>query len=565
MRLSAYQRHRELLYSAVHAIEAGACHRPFTEATGQDAADAGMRSTRTAGKVFRSLLGRPFDLGQPGELGRVRTESAPYGIDLDIAYPRCDPAELVAAAGRAAAGWRAAGPYQRAGLAVEILRRLNTRSHELALAVHHTTGQPLEAAFRAAGPPAQDRALEAVAQAFAESERVPADLHWESAERGGRPRALRGTCTLVPRGVSLLVGCPDFPLWNGCPGLFASLVTGNPVVVAPHPRSVLPLAITVRVARQVLAEAGYSSDLVTLAVAEPERQIHRRLATDPMVRIVDYTGSVRFADWLEQHACHAAVFANRTGLNTVVVDSTDNYRGLVRGLALASCRCNGTVRTTPQNILVPERGFATDEGHKTLRDLGADLGDAVDRLLGHPARVAKVLGAVTADEVRGALTEAARYGPVLHASGPVVHPDHPYADLRSPLLVRLRASDERVYTREWPGPVSFLVGTESTSHSLALLRRTVARHGALYTAVHSTDPLVLAAAETAALDAGVHLVENLDDLPADPSSALAELPGTGAHFATGRFRVVRSRRHAPPTAAVLEQERLEATAALVDV
>ncbi|MEU1273452.1 hypothetical protein [Streptomyces sp. NPDC005799] len=139
-------------------------------------------------------------------------------------------------------------------------------------------------------------------------------------------------------------------------------------------------------------------------------------------------------------------------------------------------------------------------------------------------------------------------GPVLHASAAVVHPDHPRADTRSPLLVRLRAADEAVYTREWPGPVSFLVATESTSHALALLRRTVARHGALYAAVHSTDPLVLAAAEAAALDAGVDLVANLSDLPAGPSSALTELPGAGAHFVTGRFRVLRSRWHASPVA-----------------
>ncbi|MFI1507075.1 aldehyde dehydrogenase family protein [Streptomyces sp. NPDC020597] len=566
MRPGPYERHRELLHSAVSALAAGECHRPFAEATVQDAADAGMRSTRTAGKVFGSLLGRPFDLVQPGEVARVRTESSPYGLGLAIAYPRCEPPELVAAAARAAAGWRAAGPRRRAGLAVEILRRLNTRSHELALAVHHTTGQPLGAALHAAGPRAQDRALEVVAQALAESERVPSGLHWESAgRRGGPPLALRGTCTLVPRGVSLLIGCPDFPLWNGYPGLFASLVTGNPVVVAPHPRSVLPLAITVRVARQVLEEAGHDPNLVTLAVAEPERRVHLRLATDPAVRIVDFTGSARVADWLERHAAQATVFASRTGLNTVVVDSTDDYPGLVRGLALSCCLCNGTVRTTPQNILVPEHGFGTEEGHKTLRDLGADLGEAVDRLLGHPTRAAGVLGATTADEVRAALTEAARYGPVVHASGPVPHPRHPGAELRSPLLVRLRASDEQVYTREWPGPISFLVGTESTSHSLALLRRTVARHGALYASVHSTDTLVLAAAETAALDAGVPLVENLDDLPADPSSALADLPGGGAHFVTGRFRVVRSRRHAAPTGPVpAPVRRAEAAAGLVD-
>ncbi|MFE1833449.1 aldehyde dehydrogenase family protein [Streptomyces sviceus] len=562
MRPSPYERHRELLQEAVRALAAGECRRPFTEATGQDAADAGMRSTRTAGKVFGSLLGRPFDLDQPGELGRVATESSPYGTGthgtgtngtgtygMGIGYPRCDPAALVAAAGRAAAGWRAAGPYQRAGLAVEILRRLNTRSHELALAVHHTTGQPPEAAFRAAGPRAQDRALEAVAHAFAESARVPADLSWESPRRSGRPPEMRGTCTLVPRGVSLLIGCPDYPLWNGYPGLFASLVTGNPVIVAPHPRSVLPLAITVRVARQVLAEAGHAPDIVTLAVAEPEERLHRRLATDPAVRIVDFTGSARFADWLEQHARQATVFANRTGLNTVIVDSTENYRGLVRGLARSLCLCSGTFRTTPQNILVPTTGIVTDEGHRSLRDFGADIREAVDRLLGHPARVTRLLGAITGDEVRAALAQAAQYGAVLSASRPLHHPDHPGADLRSPLLVRLGARDERIYAREWPGPVSFLVGTDSTSHSLALFRSTVGRHGAPYAAVHSTDPLVLAVAESAALDAGVHLVQNLaDDFPADPSSAGADLPAAGAHFVTGRFRVVRSRRHAEPVA-----------------
>ncbi|MER5182778.1 aldehyde dehydrogenase family protein [Streptomyces sp. NPDC002896] len=546
MRPGPYERHRELLQQAVRAIATGECHAPFTRRTGLEATEAGMRSARTAGKVFGSLRGRTFGLEQPGRLGRVVTESSPYGMDMDIGYPRSDPAVLVSAAGWATAGWRAAGPYQRAGLALEMVRRLNTRSHELALAVHHTTGQPLAAAFRAAGPRAQDRALETVAHAFAESTRIPADMRWETTRRHSQPQPMRGTCTLVPRGVSLLVGCPDYPLWNGYQGMFASLVTGNPVIVAPHPRSVLPLAITVRIAREVLAEAGHDPDIVTLAVAEPGEGLHQRLATDPEVRIVDFTGSARFADWLEQHARQAAVFANRTGLNTVIVDSTHDYRALLRGLALSLCLCSGTVRTTPQNILMPAAGVDTDEGHKTLREFGADLGETVDRLLGHPARVAKLLGAIAGDTVRAGLTEASRYGAVVHASQRLPHPGHPGAEVRSPLIVRLGARDERVYAREWPGPVSFLVGTDSTSHSLALFRATAGRRGALFAAVHSTDPLVLAAAETASLDAGVHLVQNLaDDLPADPSSAFADFPAAGAHFVTGRFRVVRSRRHDP--------------------
>jgi phenylacetic acid degradation protein paaN len=548
MHLGPYERHLELLQEVTRAAAVGDHHKPFTESTGQEAADAGMRTVRTAAKVFSSLLGRSFDLDQPGQSGWVVTESSPYGILLDVGYPRCDPATVVAAAVRATAGWRAAGLHQRAGVAVEILRRLNTRSHELALAVHHTTGLPLEAAFRAAGPRTQDRALQTVAQAFAECARVPEDMRGESSRRRRRPLTIRATSTLVPRGVSLLIGCPDHPLWNGYPGMFASLVTGNPVIVAPHPRAVLPLAITVRIAREVLTEAGHDPDIVTLAVAQPGEHLHRRLATDPAVRIVDFTGSARFAGWLEQHARQATVFAHRAGPNTVLVDSTEDYRGLLRGLAGALCLSSGTVRTTPQNIMVPATGIATDEGPKSPRDLGADLREALDRLLGHPARAARLLSAIAGDEARAGLAQAARYGKVLHPSQRLRHPDHPTADLRTPLLVRLAARDEQIYSRRWPGPVAFLVDTDSTSHSLTLFRRSARAHGALFAAVHSTNPLVLAATEAAALDVGVHLVQNLsDELPADPSSSITDLPAAGAHFITGRFGVARSWQHVAAT------------------
>ena len=68
-----------------------------------------------------------------------------------------------------------------------------------------------------------------------------------------RTNLLRIVAALVI-GVGLVIGCNTFPTWNAYPGIFASLATGNPVVVKPHPQAVLPLAITVEVAREVLAE-----------------------------------------------------------------------------------------------------------------------------------------------------------------------------------------------------------------------------------------------------------------------------------------------------------------------
>ena len=83
------------------------------------------------------------------------------------------------------------------------------------------------------------------------------------------------TFTVVPRGIALVIGCNTFPTWNSWPGLFASLVTGNPVVVKPHPAAVLPLAITVQVCREVLAEAGFDPQPGDAGRRGPGRQARR--------------------------------------------------------------------------------------------------------------------------------------------------------------------------------------------------------------------------------------------------------------------------------------------------
>ena len=50
------------------------------------------------------------------------------------------------------------GPDARAERRLEILARINARSHEIAHAVMHTSGQAFAMAFQAGGPHAQDRA-----------------------------------------------------------------------------------------------------------------------------------------------------------------------------------------------------------------------------------------------------------------------------------------------------------------------------------------------------------------------------------------------------------------------
>ncbi|MCY1144494.1 phenylacetic acid degradation protein PaaN [Actinoplanes sp. Pm04-4] len=548
-----YETHAELLDQAVRATTVRDYWSAFPESPsksvyGEQAAPEGERA-------FRALLGAQFPVEVPGATGTVSTERSPWGLELGISYPKADPLALVAAARAATPAWRAVGPQGRAGVAAEIIKRINARSFELAHAVQHTTGQAFVMAFQAGGPHAQDRALEAVAYALAASTRIPATTDWAKPQRGGDPLRLSKTSTVVGRGVGLVIGCNTFPTWNSYPGLFASLVTGNPVIVKPHPGAVLPLAITVQICREVLAEAGQNPDLVTLAVEEHGDGIAATLATHPDVRIVDFTGSSEFGNWLEANARQAVVYTEKAGLNTVVVDSTDDYKGLLRNLSFSLSLYSGQMCTTPQNILVPQTGIETDAGHRSVDEFGADLSAALDKLLGDPARAAGTLGAIVNDGVLARLTEADSAASVIHPTAEVADEQNPGATIRTPVVVRLDAADEKAYTREWFGPVSFVIATESTEHSLRVLTETVRAHGALTALVHSTSPEVLAAAREAALDAGVHLAENLTGgVFVNQTAAFSDLHGSGAnpaatasltddYFVTGRFFTLQSRHH----------------------
>ncbi|MEO3821760.1 phenylacetic acid degradation protein PaaN [Plantactinospora sp. B24E8] len=503
--------------------------------------------------AFRAYLAGKFPLDQPGTVDWVTTETSPFGIELGVQYPHADAETLLAAAATALPGWRNAGPQTRVGVCLEILARLHAHIFELANAVHATSGQAFVMAFQAGGAHALDRALESLAYAYREMTRHPAAATWEKPAKG-EPLRMAKTFHVAPRGVALAIGCNTFPTWNTYPGLFASLVTGNPVVVKPHPRAVLPLAITVRYAREVLAEAGFDPNLVLLAAEAPNERLASTLALRPEVRIIDYTGSTEYGDWLEANARQAVVYTEKAGVNTIVVDSTDDFAGMCRNIGFSLVLYSGQMCTTPQNILVPAAGINTDQGHKSFDEVAAGIAGVVGKLTGDPARAVELTGAVVNDGVLARLDEVAGVGEVVLASRTVDHPTYPGAVVRTPLIVKLGADAVSTYGREWFGPISFVIATDSTEHSLALFRQTVGERGALTAAVYATDEAVLDAAETAAIESGVHLSCNLTGgVFVNQSAAFSDFHGSGANpaanaaltdgaYVASRFRIVQSRR-----------------------
>jgi phenylacetic acid degradation protein paaN len=548
-----FEKHRALIERAVQAIAERGYWTPFPESPspkvyGDGAAEAGK-------KAFDALLNRRFPLIQPAIVGQACAERSPYGFALGITYPRSDLDGLFAAIEQAEPAWRRAGPEAWVGVCAEILTRINRESFLFAHAVMHTTGQAFVMAFQAGGPHAQDRGLEAVAYAWDQMRRVPATAQWEKPQGKSEPLRMEKRFRIVPRGVGLVIGVSTFPTWNGYTGLFASLATGNAVVVKPHPSAILPLALTVKIARDVLSEAGFDANIVTLAAHDAGDDTAQQLALRPEVKIIDFTGSTANGRWLEEHARQAQVYTEKAGVNQVIIDSTDDFKGVARNLAFSLALYTGQMCTAPQNIYVPRDGIDTAEGHLSFDQVATALGEAVTKLVGDPARAVEILGAVQNEGIIRRLEAARSLGDVVVDTKTLAHAQFENATIRTPLLVKLSRADRATFLNEWFGPIAFVIATDSTDDSLAIARDAVKGHGALTLSLYSTHQDVIDRAVAIAEDVGVALSINLTGgVFVNQSAAFSDFHGTGANpaanaaltdaaYVANRFRVVQHRMH----------------------
>jgi len=542
--------HRATLDGAREAIRTRAFFSayfevPSAKAYGETAAAEGKAA-------FDARIGKPFVLDQPGTTGHLGSERSPFGIELGVRYPKPDVDALIGAANAGLGSWTRATIDERAGVLLEILARINKHSFEMAHAVMHTTGQGFGMAFQAGGPHAQDRALEAIAYAYEEMSKIPARVLWEKPQGKNEPLRIEKTFRIVGRGIDLTIGCSTFPTWNSYPGVFASLATGNAVIVKPHPQAILPLAISVEIMRGTLRRAGFDPNLVQLAVDSVEAPIAKALIERPEIAMVDYTGGSAFGDWVEKNA-HGPTYTEKAGVNAIVIESTANYKGMLRNIAMSVSLYSGQMCTTPQNIFVPRGGIQADGAHVSFDDVLGAIAGAVDSLLAAPERAFELLGAIATQPTLDRLDAENGAAGVVLASKTLTHPDFPNARVRTPLVAKLDVKDTERFGREMFGPIVYVIATDDVDQALAVSSHEARTKGAITAVVYSTDPAVLAKAEDAAAYGRVSLGENLTGaLMINQSAAFSDYHLTGgnpagnasltdAAFVANRFRVIETR------------------------
>ncbi|MFV0275899.1 MAG: phenylacetic acid degradation protein PaaN [Parahaliea sp.] len=545
-----YEQHRPLLEKALNACAeryswSGWPESPSTAIHGEEKPAAGKAD-------FEALLGGDFPLSQPGASGAIGEEISPYtGKPLGIRYPLVDIDALYAAIRLARPAWAAAAPRERVGICLEILQRCGEQLFANAHATMHTSGQSYVMAFAGSGANALDRGLEALAYAHRAMADVPETARWERRFGGDGEACLDKRYRLVPRGVSVVICCATFPLWNTYPALCASLATGNPVVLKPHPAATLPVAMVVRVCREVLAEAGYDPNLVSLVADTRDAPAALALIEQPDTAIIDFTGSPRFGAYLETHCPTRQVYTETAGCNSVVLESTRDLQATARAIAQSLCQASAQMCTSVQNIHVPATGIRVGEGRASLEQVQAALCGAVDEWLADERRAATLCGTLFDPSVQDNIERLRQAVPgrILRDSSPYTNRDFPAARTATPLVIAATAADRALYRQEVFGPVSFVIANPSAEDCLLDATTNARECGAITSHIYSIDEAFVERAVEAYHAAGASVAVNLHGMPINFAAAYSDFHVTGLNpagnacladlaFVANRFRIV---------------------------
>ena len=466
---------------AIHDRGFWAQYPEHPKAYGEEAPQVGL-------EAYEKMLGNKFEeLHQENANGWSGSESSPFTQeDLGIEYPIFDVETLVVRAARAHGTWKNLDVDDRAEVLVDSLERIKNRFYEIAYATMHTTGQSFIMSFQASGPHSNDRALEALAMGYEELNRFPKSVTWEK-PMGKFDLKLEKKYKPVSKGISLAIGCSTFPVWNTVPGVYASLITGNPVIVKPHPKSVLPIAIVVAEIQNALKDKGYDTNICQLAVDEPGKLITKDLAEHDLVKIIDYTGGTEFGNYVESLE-GKATFTEKAGVNSVILDSVDSLDAVVGNLAFSVSLYSGQMCTAPQNFFIPEGGINSADGNIPYADVVEAFKNAVHGLVNHPKMGAGTLAAVQNEETLKRVSESRELSDkVILDSTAVENPEFSNARTCSPIIIEVDAKEMGIYENELFGPIVLLIKTKDTAESVRLAKEMALKHGAITCAAYSTD------------------------------------------------------------------------------
>lgn len=476
--------YKTILDNAIKAIHERVFFAQYPEhpkAYGEDGAAQGLEK-------YNGFLQHQFtELLQENPAGWAGEEVSPFTNEkLGIQYPTFEVENMMIRAGRAMSSWRQVSVDDRTEVLIDSLERIAKRFNEIAYATMHTTGQAYMMSFQASGPHANDRALEALALGYEELSRFPAEVIWEK-PMGKSNVVLNKQFKAIPKGVGLVIGCSTFPIWNSVPGMYASLITGNSIIVKPHPKAVLPIAIVVAEIQQALKAKGLDPLTCQLAVDTSEKLISKELCEHPLVKMIDYTGGSTFGAYVESLK-DKSVFTEKAGVNSVIIDSVVDLAPVVQNLSFAVSLYSGQMCTAPQNFFIPASGVKAADKTYTYDEVVTAFKEGIAAIANNPKMAAGTYGAIQNELTIKRVDSVKKLdAAIILDSQKVDNAEFPDARTISPIVLELDAKDFGIYENELFGPIVLFIKTKDTDESIRLAKEMSQKHGAITCAAYCID------------------------------------------------------------------------------
>lgn len=487
--MTLFEKHKPTLNKAIEALHARTFYAAFPEQPSP--AIYGETADADGLAKFKAMRGSKFsELKQQGEEGWIGQEESPYFQEsLGVTYPSFSVNSLISNASNSFASWRKTSADTRAGILMESLEGMRSRFYEIAYATMHTTGQWFMMAFQASGPHAADRALEAIAAAYEELHRFPAKVMWDK-PMGKYNIQLEKEWRAIPKGISVVIGCSTFPTWNSVTGIYGSLMTGNPVIVKPHPGSILPIAIVVAEIQKVLSANNLDPNICQLAPDTFDNMITKQLAEHPEVKLIDFTGNSVFGSYLEALP-GKVVFTEKTGVNSVILDSAADIDKAAANLAFSVNLYSGQMCTAPQNFYIPESGIDSPAGNISFDQVAEKLIGQINSLVDNPKAAPYVLGAIQNKKTSERIADVEKTeGKVWLKSRSFENPMFKNARVATPVVIEVDASKKEIFSKELFGPIVLLIKTKNTDQSISLAKEMALNHGAISCGAYTTNAAV---------------------------------------------------------------------------
>ncbi|MGA2343407.1 MAG: aldehyde dehydrogenase family protein [Steroidobacteraceae bacterium] len=266
-----------------------------------------------------------------------------------------------------------------------------------------------------------------------------------------------------PLGVVGVISAFNFPVavwsWNA----FLSAICGNATVWKPSPKTALCALAVQRLCNRVLEK--HSLPAIFQILVDPGHELAGRLADDPRVALVSFTGSTRVGRQIGVRVAQrlGKSLLELGGNNAIIVDEHANLNLAVPSIVFGAVGTAGQRCTTTRRVLVHRSRAAELEQRLLAAYAQVRIGDPLEpgTLMG------PLIDAGAVERYRAAIAAAQTQGGALLCGGRVL--DRP-GYFVEPAIVRASA-DMPIVRAETFAPILYLVSYERLDEAIELHNR----------------------------------------------------------------------------------------------